>query len=181
MNNSPEKNALPADGRSRVSVSDCIIGIAMQAGLGTLLTVCPHVFAVYCRKGNAEVAVPFLNLDAWSILLPLLLLGLLAGSLSDAFGLYFRVYCKALLRCRLLCIAVQAVCAVLLLKVFTLWNPELLSQVQELCPNATLLLMGTWESPAISSFVLALVLLLLAVDAIVNLVRTLRRVPAEGT
>jgi hypothetical protein len=81
----------------------------------------------------------------------------------------------------LLCIAGQAVCAVLLLKVLPLWNPELPAQLQQVCPNATLWLAGTWEAPAVSSAILALTLLLLSVDAAVNLVRTLRRVPAEGT
>jgi hypothetical protein len=171
----------PTDKRARVSLADCIVGIAVQTVLGALFLARPNVFAAYCQSGNATVAVPLLNLDAWGVLLPLLLLGLLAGILSDALGLVFRFYCRALFLCRLLCIAAQAVCAVLLLKVLPLWNPELPAQLQQVCPNATLWLAGTWDAPAVSSAILALILLLLSVDAAVNLVRTLRRVPAEGT
>lgn len=129
--NPRELEPLP-DKKVLISRSDSIASLVFIVLFGGLLVLAPQMLGAYVfEEGEFVRSIPLLNLEQWSMILPVLLPGLFICFVDEMVRLAAGRYCRAVMFSNITANAVQLVLAIIVLKVLPVWNPNFLEEVRQ--------------------------------------------------
>ena len=100
------------DSKAVIKRSDYAVNLVFEALLAGLMIFAPWLFGAYVFENGTFVrTIPIINLAQWNIILPVLLISLAAGFADDVVRLVCGRYCQTVLVVCLVCGAIQAVFA----------------------------------------------------------------------
>ncbi len=119
------------DKRALISRSDSIFGIIFVSTFAALLWFAPELFGAFHYDGDTlkNIACIF-NLNEWNRILPVILLFMFSALADEIIRLITGYHCKPVMYSRIIADSLQIICAVILLKVLPLWNPDFAEQIK---------------------------------------------------
>ena len=175
------------DKKARISRGDSIASIVFIVIFCALLVFIPNLFfLVISREGidgnwllSSEIdRIPIFNLDEWGRILPFFVLSLGIGLADEVIRLVRGCYCRTVMVSSILCGGVQLVLSVWILKFLPLFNPELperLAEARETLGDAAWV--AGWNGELVTSFLLALIVLITLLEMGTTVYKTLRYAP----
>jgi len=171
----PHKKAVISRGDSMVSIVFIVI-------FGVLLIAWPEFFSAVFHAAGGEgevVVIPLFQLEQWNRVLPIILLGLLAGLVDEILKLIMGFYCRLVMYGNIICGILQIALGVIILKVVPFWNPDVAFQVRVLSEGSiksefVVDLLTGWNDAAASNLILAFLVMFTALEIGVTVYRTLR-------
>ena len=113
------------DSKAVIKRSDYAVNLVFEALLAGLMIFAPWLFGAYVfEEGTFVRTIPILNLEQWNLILPVLLISLAASFADDVVRLVCGRYCQTVLVVCLVCGAIQAVFAGIMLKALPFFNPD---------------------------------------------------------
>lgn len=160
-----------------IGKSDSIIGIVFGVIFCVLLIFAPQFFSMILNNDGTVTTIPVFNLDKWNIILPLFVASILIGLVDDIVRLICGYYCKIVMISNIICGIAQIVLSVILLKVLPFWNPnlktELTAQLGAIQTGEADILITLGDNVA-SDIMLAFISLIIVIEMIVTIYRTIR-------
>ena len=179
------------DQKARISRGDSIVSIVFIVIFCALLIFIPDLFfLVISREGiggnwllSSEVdRIPIFNLAEWGRILPFFVFSLGIGLVDEVIRLVRGCYCRTVMVSGIICGAVQIVLSVWILKCLPLFNPELperLSEAREALGDAAW--MVGWNGDLVTSFLLALIILITLLEVGTTVYKTVRYAPKTAS
>lgn len=166
----PHKKAL-------ISRGDSIAGIVFIVIFCVLLIFAPQIFAGVIRNGKVLSTIPLLNLEAWNMILPVFIIGLLVGLADEVVRLVMGCYCKVVMISNIVCGVLQVILSVILLKVFPFWNPDFATEVkvqlgEQLHGVGNFL--EKWDGRVVSNMILLVIVVVTLLEVGFTVYRTVR-------
>lgn len=127
----PSKLPPVPDEKARISRGDCIVGIVFTLLFGLLLVFAPEWSAgIRAGDGNLKLVSPF-NLEAWNVILPILVIALAIELVNEVMKLLTGRYCKKVMISEILSGIAEIILSALLLKALPFWNPNFVRELEE--------------------------------------------------
>lgn len=173
-------NLLPPipDKRKIISRGDSIVSIIFITVFAMLLLFAPQIFGVFRYDGNEVKSISCIfNLEEWNKIVPLLVFWLFIGMLDEIIRLVNGCYCKVVMYSSIICNSIQIVGAVLLLKIFPLWNPDFAEQIKEFAgihQFSTGDILYYWGSGFLDNIILLGICIISCVETGITIYKTLR-------
>ena len=168
--------------RTKISRVECVVDIAIVVALCALLAFVPSVFSAVVGEGSAAYGIPVFNLDEWGAILPLLLAYTAFALADDVVRLVVGTYRWPVALSSVVCGAAKVSLAAYVLKAMPVWNPEIIDILQTaVAEDADLggrvVVDATW----LSNVVLAVICLIVAIEVVSTVARTIRASRANHT
>lgn len=155
--------------------SDSIVSIIVITFLGGLLIFAPYVFGVFVLKGEETKQLSIFNMEYWNMILPLLLISLFAGLLSEIIRLVTGCYCKIVMISTIILEVLKLILAAIALKLLPIWNPNFILELSEnydikIASKGDLLYY--WGTDFFSNIILAIIVVATCIEIGVTVYKT---------
>lgn len=160
--------------RTTISRTECVVDIVLAVALCALLAFVPSVFSAVVGEGSAAHEVPVFNLDEWDAILPLLLAYTAFALADDVVRLVVGAYRWPVALSSVACGAAKVSLAAYVLKAMPVWNPAIIDLLQSALADDADLSAIVVDATSLSNAVLAVICLIVAIEVVSTVVRTVR-------
>lgn len=166
------------DKRSIISRGDCVAGIVFAVLFIAILCFVPDLLGFFVMRDDSIVKIiPIFNMSVWNTVLPLLVISMVVSLTDEIIKLVYGRYCRPVAVSCIICNAVSAVLAVIILKVLPVWNPEFASDIAEATGKTIFSradLLKYWGTDMISNIILAVIFIIMAADIGTTIYKTIK-------
>lgn len=166
------------DKRSIISRGDCVAGIIFAVIFMAILCFIPELLGYFVMKNDSIVKIiPVFNMSVWHTVLPLLIISMIVSLTDEIIKLVYGRYCRPVVVSCVICNAVSAALAVIILKALPVWNPEFASDIAEATGKTVFAdadLLKYWGTDMISNIILAVIFIIIAVDIGTTIYKTIK-------
>lgn len=160
-----------------IGKSDSVLGIVFGVLLCVLLIFAPQFFSMILNSNGTIRTVPVFNLNQWNIILPLFVASIMIGLIDDVIRLIFGYYCRMVMVSNIICGVLQIALATILLKVLPFWNPDFWTKFTDWLKafnSKEVDMLITFGDGMVSNIILAFICLIVIIEMIVTIYRTIR-------
>lgn len=173
----PQKLAHVPKDKARISRLSSIVDLVVVLVFGTFLLVTPKQFGILTLNDTGLVdCVPFFNMDKWNAIWPLLAIMLSVEFIDGIIRLVNGCYCKTVLISTAIKNTIVTVAAVVLFSSVEVWNPHFSIDVQRTFGKKFISdfdLLANQNSDNLSRVILAVLLILIAINMISTIYKTI--------
>lgn len=157
---------------------DSVIGIVFLVLFAVIFTFIPQLIGAWLKQADGTlVAVPVFNLTIWDQVLPIFLLSLGAGLVDEIAKLIAGRYSYAVMYVNIVTNAVSVVLAMILFKLFPIWNAEFLPELEAVTGRtfqAEFDIMTYFNTGIFSNILIGIILFAAVLEVGTTVYRTLR-------
>lgn len=166
------------DKKAQISRGDSLANVIFSLIFVGILFFAPELLGVYVFDNHEYIrSITIFNMEVWNAILPFFVLSVLASLVDGIVRLIKGCYCKVVMISNIITGAIQMVLAVIICKVFPLFNPSFNTEIETYFGmefNTAGDILSKWNTQRLSSVILAIILLCILIEMGVTIYKTLR-------
>lgn len=163
--------------KGMIKRSDTVVKMIFIAIFSGILLFAPQVFGAWIAKEEQIHIIPLFYFKYWSVTLPLLLISMGIGFLDEIIRLIVGRYGVIVSISQIVTGIIQAVLTVVILKVFPMWNPNFIKEIEavrEIPADFYQELVTFWEKGIFTNVLLTIIIMSIIIDIIETLYKSIR-------